>query len=331
MKKLLIAILTVVILASCSNEETLVVAQPDVIGFGDVFVKNTTRAALDSSFGPANPMESFNVWGKVTGNVGNTLLIYKGALVERNGAEDGSAFKCEQTEYWIPSATYDFMAIYGATDVEQEGDDLPTAIIYNVDGTTDLLLSERPVSVTTNNMAEPTGLTNQCVAFTFEHLLSKVKFVVNVAPMASSYSYRVKNISIKSVADGGVYTIDAETPWDPNETTRDLSFGNIVETSSASGADPVALYSGSQGKESNWSRLLVPGEVKNIYFLVDLWKGDSFLSQEEYNIELEDEKIINLQAGCAYNFTINLAAPGTPIDFSATEVDNWEDKPITVQ
>ena len=172
MKKLIFALDAFLALAACSKEQTVVADRGDAIGF-DSFIENATRAAADDF----TSVDSFKVWGNVTGNAGS-IFLYNGANVTRNGAVDGAAFTCDQTEYWIPSATYNFLAIAGATSVDPDEGAFPTTIYYTANGTTDLLLSEY-VTVETDRTAMPTigvivdknDSNNKCVPFTFKHLL----------------------------------------------------------------------------------------------------------------------------------------------------------------
>ena len=104
MKKVIFALAAVVALAACSKEEAIRVDR-QAIAFGDAFVENSTRADYSSTL-----IDAFKVYGTVTGN-GNTVTIYNGADVTRGTAAYGEAWTCGQTEYWIPSASYNFQAV----------------------------------------------------------------------------------------------------------------------------------------------------------------------------------------------------------------------------
>ena len=62
MKKLLISMLAVATLASCAKEETLSFDKGEAIQFGNAFVDNSTRAAVDPSYNTTTkPLTSFKV------------------------------------------------------------------------------------------------------------------------------------------------------------------------------------------------------------------------------------------------------------------------------
>ena len=192
MRKVLIAILAVVSLASCSKEQIIVADRGDAIGF-DSFIENATRAAADDF----TSVSSFQVWGDVTGNIVDSnddyIFLYNGANVTR----DGAAWTCRQTEYWIPFATYNFLAIAGATSVDSTTTGaFPTTINYTADGATDLLLSDK-VIVKTDGKSIPTGVNdNGCVPFTFKHLLSKVYFNFTNTSTSGNSTYKISDIKI---------------------------------------------------------------------------------------------------------------------------------------
>ena len=159
MKKVLIAILAVVSLASCSNEETIVQPEREAIGFGTPFVENSTRADYSSS-----NIKEFNVYGTVNGIA---LFGGDGAVVSRGEKAYGIAWDCSEAEYWIPGAKYVFEAVVDGTISEGK-------IAYTIganpdnDGVNDLLYATKTVE----SAAADQGL----VEFNFTHLLSKVYF-----------------------------------------------------------------------------------------------------------------------------------------------------------
>lgn len=298
MKKVLFALAAVVALAACSKEQTLVTPQPDAIGFGQPFIENSTRAVANEF----NSIDSFQVWGNVTGNAGS-IFLYNGENVTRNGAEDGDPFTCEQkTEYWIPSATYNFMAISGANGVTPTTG-FPTKISYTATGSNDLLLSEY-VTVTTDNKSNPTGVnTNKCVAFTFKHLLSKVYFNFTNASTSDKCSYEISNIQISGAKKTSTYDIAAEKWATATGDAPAFSFGDAGTLAMGASATSAAAC------------LFIPGE-QDLYV--------SFTQQFKYNGTAVNEPetvtasltptfaangcyVINveLKAGSAITFTVD--------------------------
>ena len=144
MKKILISMLAVAALVSCSKEESILVDQGELIAFNS-FVENSTRAAAatDPSYsttGKGVALESFNVYGAVNG-----VNIFNGNLVEKNGAAYSAAWTLTGTkQYWIAGADYKFVgvvdgSITGVTAITPDAADLPESISYTSDGATDLL------------------------------------------------------------------------------------------------------------------------------------------------------------------------------------------------
>lgn len=242
-------------LGSCSSDETLDAIEPKAITFGSVTMENLSRAA-DPSYGQTtNPLDEFQVWGTVTGNAG-TANIYSGATVTNTYVTDatknygyGQVWSCTQTQYWIPNATYHFMAIANATSVTNTTG-IPTAINYTADGTSDLLLGELATAgiktVTTNASCEPT---QNPVSFTMTHLLSKVHFTFDG-------SADIKAIQVTGHYGTGTYNISGDTSgWvttDTDKASTALSFGVLASDGT-----------------SEHARLIIPGEQEWTINLLD--------------------------------------------------------------
>ena len=93
MKKVFFALAAVVALAACSKEQTLVTPQPDAIAFGQPFIENSTRAAVDPSFNGTGKLTTFQVWGTANG-----VAIYAGEDVTGTVAQ-GSVWTCTKKNY----------------------------------------------------------------------------------------------------------------------------------------------------------------------------------------------------------------------------------------
>lgn len=242
-------------LGSCSSDETLDAIEPKAITFGSVTMENLSRAT-DPSYGDNKLIDQFNVWGTVTGNV-SSAQIFNGAAVTRGEAAYGAAWACSSTQYWIPSATYKFMAISNAdpTKVTKDDSGIPTAIEFALtDGTKDLLLGEIAdkgiKTITTDANATPS--TTGPVAFTMSHLLSKVHFTFDGTA-------DIKNIQVIGHYGTGTYTIGGNTPgWVTDED-------DIIESSSSALSFGVLASDGT----SEHARLIIPGEQEWTINLLD--------------------------------------------------------------
>lgn len=301
-------------LGSCSGDETINEIKGEAIAFGDAFVENSTRAT-DPSYGTNKPIESFQVWGTVTGNTGNTVNVFNGATVTRGDKTYGDAWTCNQTQYWIPFATYNFMAIAHGTVASSDENNMPLTISYTADGSTDLLLGELSSNgiktVATDGTAVPTtGVTEgKVVDFTMSHLLSKVVFTFNNTDTETAL--KVKEIKLTGISTTGTYTI-ATGAWSNTNTNHEQGFGN-----------EVTIAAGSEGT-SELERLLIPGTYN---------LGISFKVNDEENIGEEQEITYpeegktfsaTFVAGQSYNITANIKSGMKEIIFNVVSA-TWGD------
>ena len=335
MKKYFMMAIAAAAITSCSQDEVMEVAEKQAISFGNTFVENATRAAIDGSYTNAKGnLASFQVYGTTKDNANATAVnIFNGVTVSGTSSEGKYiapwSYEEQYTQYWIGGNYYKFVAIAdgnvdGVTKVSLDGVNMPTSIeILDASQQKDVLLDF------TKEAEEST--IDKPVSFTFKHILSKAKFTAKVDDnIDSKYYYTVSNIKINSAAKANVFTLDETLgTWGTASSTYDVEFGNIVETASES-ENPAAsaLYTGSS-MESNWDRLLIPETVTNITFDIKLYTNNGEANAENKEIETYSKSInpnILMQAGHAYNFVINLKKPGEPIQFSVTEVSEWVTK-----
>lgn len=315
MKKLFVSVLAVAALASCAKEE-LVSLNQEAIQFGGPFVENSTRAAIDPSYGNEDQdLELFQVWGNVNG--GNGLVaIFAGDDVEGTvGSTDGepNVWHCDVKQYWIKDAIYNFAALVNAPT--EEGavtltDFLPTKVNgFVADGETDLMYAP--------SEADIVGLAsgNGPVDFTFNHLLSKVKFtVVNKSKAAAEYSFKVNGITITGNKTGNVTL--ATKVWDTLSNPGAYNVAEIVVDKNTADA----------GEECEKELLLIPGDF-TIAFNVDIYNGATKLGSQAYPIS-PATYTQTLAVGCSYNFVINVAV-GEEITFSVEQQPAWDVKTPT--
>ena len=320
MKKVIFALAAVVALAACSKEQTVVADRGDAIGF-DSFIENATRVT-GKEF---TSVDSFQVWGTVKGNaMTSPMSLYNGALVERNNAVDGAAFTCSsQTEYWIPSATYNFVALAGHNGVTL-ANDMPETISYTANGTTDLIYTKVGETVKTNQQSVPDNVnTNKCVAFNFNHLLSKVHFKFTNDSKSDNYKFIIKDIKVYGQYTSGTYTIGAETPWAATGAVAKAnawSFGHATDATTE-GADAAYIIKGTP-VTSNYARLFIPGEQElTISFTREVWtkNGTSKLSTDDFSEPLE----VDFAENGAYTISVTLDA-GTAISFTLDALGGWD-------
>lgn len=105
MKKLfMIGLAATAMLASCSNDETVEMAQQKAIGFSNAFVNNGTRSIVDPSF-TTKTLEDFAVYGFTQAG-----QIFKGDKVYKGGSAS-TGWSYDVLQYWVPGNTYTFGAI----------------------------------------------------------------------------------------------------------------------------------------------------------------------------------------------------------------------------
>ena len=216
MKKIFFAVVAVVAMASCSNEEVIEVNR-EQIAFGEVFVDNATRA----DYSTGKTVNAFKVYGTVSGT-----QIFNGANVTRGSKTNGEAWGCDgAAQYWLPSSIYNFAAIVDGVATATTA--LPATIPFTVaDGAGNLDLLYATATVTTDPNATPTGVNNNgVVAFDFSHLLSKLQFKIK---NETNQKYQVTSISVTGVAQDGTYNVGAGTWAQNGATTTTLTFGTAT-------------------------------------------------------------------------------------------------------
>lgn len=330
MKKTILATLAIASMMSCSNEELLEAPAQQAITFGNTFVEKapSTRAAYDGSY-TTSSLTQFQVYGTITNTSGATGRVFTGEVVENKSGTwtlDGAA------QYWIPGNTYNFWGIadgnvQGATSVDAgEKNCVPQTITVDASQQKDVLLATR----TFKDYQTTHGTV---VEFTFRHLMAKAKFTVkNTVSTDNDYNYVVENIKIKTDKNG-IYDV-ASGKWSlaevekTEENSYELSFGNAVTEGTPAGAAAVAIGFDSKA-ESNFDRLLIPNEYKadgskklTVTFTCVTRIGTTELRTETKEVTTENDVV--LVQGHAYNFIISLSNPGEKIQFTVTEVKDWE-------
>lgn len=342
MKKLFIAALALASVA-CTKSEVLETAPQKAISFGKPFVENATKA-IDPSL-TATTLDSFKVYGTLTNSDNQQTRIFDGTTVYKSTATDRTIGKTwfyedAAVQYWIPGNKYNFAALKNAKEVTSYTNNLPAAVSYEADGATDLLYAKSALDIRT----DVTGFDSD-VKFTFNHLLSKVKFTfINGYPADSKLVVEVSNVKIINAYTSGVCTLTGEAPtWGTFDTANKMiEFGNIVQNGTdnsevvysmpATGALSGTDWTTKEGFSSNYERLLIPGQESfNITF-----KANVLLNDVVVNSYTTSEITVTggLKPGHSYNFVGTIGQNLDKITFSVKEVNGFTptaDQPITVQ
>lgn len=303
MKKILFAAMALAAFAACSKETTVEVNR-EAIAFGQVFVDNSTKAAADPSYGNKDshkPLTSFNVYGAVEGvNIFNGNTVTKGT--KAYSTEAWNFAENTPTQYWVAGADYIFDAVVDATNVQTDQyTGLPVSLTYDVATQKDML----------HDRVETEGSANHgLVAFTFPHLLSKVKLTVKNSSAADATNYRitVTDIVLSDIYSKGDYQV-ADGSWDELTDDGTYTIANMEIDSATE-------------KECAAEVLLIPDVDYGISFKVNVQikKGEDWVTLTSTDFEKED--VGQLVANHAYNLKAEYTIGGE-IKFTATEMTEW--------
>lgn len=324
MKKIfLIGLTAAAMMASCSNDETVEMAQQKAISFSNAFVNNGTRSIVDPSF-TTTSLNDFAVYGFTQNG-----QIFDGVKVSKGGA----AWSYDNVQYWVPGNTYTFGAIApysvagnvsnvtvptGATKVGME------VAFTNTDADQVDLLHAAPAQITG---VTPTYTTP--VSMTFNHQLSKVKFSFQNS-VGVGYNVKVSNVKITDAFKEGTLTVAAAGNTWGNQTNKnlELNFGNVVADASTTEASVIA---NAATLESYNEKLMIPMGSSAIYtvtFTAELFKDNVSLGIYNHRVEIKN---VEFKLGYCYNFKAslthkNITGPDelNPIEFTVASVKNWD-------
>lgn len=338
MKKTLFAALALAFVASCSNEEVVEMAQKEAIGFDNAFVNNSTRSVNDPSIttdgaNSTTPLANFAVFGFVGSDQATTpAVLFDGVEVNKtitNSELTKTDWKYAATQYWITGATYNFSAVapfankkWEKTAASKDG----VTLSFENTGTQDLLYAQSEANITGQ------ASNNPAVAFTFNHILSKVKFTFKNEYNATASTIRVKNIVITNpYKTGNVALTASTTSWTDRATAEGftLNFGNAATT--AVNAEEAFAYDNEI--ESYNELLLIPNTVEgakdtyNVTFTVDLLVSGTVIKTYNHTATVEFKP----EPGKSYDIKAVINAenidPSTeqePIEFTVTRINGWD-------
>lgn len=343
MKKIYLAMVVAATLASCNNDEIVNEAPKTPITFGNTFVENATRA-IDNTYSNENPFTSFKVYGAVKSSTiqnAQTVNIFKGVdVTSSNGVW---SYNETYKQYWVADCSYEFAAIVDGTvpDNGYDANGMPISITYDASGQKDLCYAETTAG--TGYDAVPTSGVNdeKKVNFTFNHLLSKAQFTAKNTILTNTeniqYTYQVKNVKITNAYKNAIYTIDEPSSWGNHASDKSyvVDFGNISNATSNTAQDNAISIEGKASATSHKQMLLIPYDYTStkltITFTVDLFLNGTLLHTKDYTKYAS----VNLEAGKAYNFVIELGTPGQQINFTVETLTGWDpptggtDTPLT--
>ena len=327
MKKIILATLAAASLVACAQEDVVYNNDNNAIKFDNAFVGNTTKA-IDPSI-TTDDLDAFLVYGTTEGDHTNAevINIFNAEAVKLNTYGAGWNYVEEKTQYWIPGNKYNFAAIVndGLDNVKVSTDvnGMPTSVVYAANGT-DLLYARSSQDIV--------GLAsgNQPVAFTFDHLLSKVKFSFKNETATSTdtekYTYRVTNIEMTGTYAEATCALDTYTWTKNNDNVATTNYGHIVAVGDNANEEAVKVGPESTYYSNN-ENLVIPGTYNvNIKCQIELLIGNQVADVIAYDHNVNN---LTLQLGVAYNFVLT-GKLGEPIKFTVTKVNEWNDPAVSV-
>lgn len=322
MKKLFVAVLAIAGLVACNNEEAVRVQGPAPIAFDGSFVETRATEAVDPSITTEN-ITGFDVWGFMDEAAGQIF-----DREEVTGTKGN--FTYANTQYWVSNHDYYFAATAPAqsknivltTPATGEAAKLGLGVVdFTVtDGAEDFLYSAvGPIAAPAQGET-----TVDPVKFSFNHMLSKVKFT-----FANGFENDLATIDVTDVRmvvpSKGTIKLDQADWWSTNQwvlgsETVELKFGDAC-SKLASGASEFAAD----------ERIILPADATQSYtvtFGVKLYQGDVLAYEGTKTVVIEG---VALEIGKAYNFKAELNASNItedgsellPIVFDVEVVKDW--------
>lgn len=335
MKKLfMIGLAATAMLASCSNDETVEMAQQKAIGFSNAFVNNGTRSIVDPSF-TTTTLENFAVYGFTQNG-----QIFKGDKVYKGGSAS-TGWSYDVLQYWVPGNTYTFGAIapYSvATNVSnvalpESATKVEMAVAFtNTDADQVDLLHAAPMQIAGTDVTETYSTP---VPMTFNHQLSKVKFSFENA-VGEGYNVKVSNVKITDAYTNGTLTVAAtgNTWGEQKNNNLELNFGNVVANDA--NADEAAFIANAATLESYNEKLMIPMDVTATYtvtFTTELFQGEVSLGSFDHTTTI---KGVEFKLGYCYDFKATLTHenivdpenPLKPIEFTVDGIEDWNQNEV---
>ena len=323
MKKIfLIGLAATAMLASCSNDETVEMAQSKAIGFSNAFVNNGTRSVVDPSF-TTTSLKDFAVYGFTQNG-----QIFNGTKVSLKDQD----WTYTPLQYWVAGNTYTFGAIAPAAQsakvskVALADGKVGMEVAFTNDGATDLLHAAPTAIICDDAYAKNPNK----VKMTFSHQLSKVKFSFENA-VGAGYNVKVSDVKITDAYTTGTLTVAAPGNTWSNQAgnTLELDFGDV--TADDATADEAAFIANAETLESYNEKLMIPMGATATYtvtFTAELYQGNVLLGTYPHEVKIEN---VEFKLGYCYDFKASLThenivdpeTPLKPIEFTVDGITDW--------
>lgn len=318
MKKIFFAALALVALTSCTQDEILSTTDNNAaIAFDNAFVNNATRANDLSK----DNLADFGVYGSVTNSSDQTGLIFTNQKV----AGSAGNYTYSPVQYWIANASYNFTAIApfeGAKwKYEPDGQTAQNGTI-SFDNAAALANQDLLFAYQTRTTEAITEAPDE-VEFTFNHILSRVKFTfVNDFATGSNMTIKVTDVTVTNAAangtiavNGGALADDWTTEAENNDYSKLFGAAGTVAFAEGDTAETVHFY------------FIPANRTYNVTFHVELFQaGVSVANYDHNNVTFTAD----LTKGLSYNIVAKISDKNVnpdqqlwPIEFDVTKVEEW--------
>ena len=319
-KTICLGIALLALMTACSNDKD---NEPNPntapIEFSNMFVNHSTRAGVITT---AN-LKDFSVYGFMTAPDG---VVFDGQLVSRQGT--GDVWTYTDTQYWSANKQYWFSAIAPGTDAAWTFTPITTAAAsYNGGGTIEFDNgasggnAQQDLLYAFANVTCTTPATQDKVALTFNHLLSRVRFSFTNTFTNDNIQLAVTDVTITDANSKGSIDMNVATPaWTipTTSTTFSVPFGNVT------GINP-----GAAALSTSAAFLIPADQAYTVTFKVQMYEGKGSQLAATYDHSVTLAKI-DMKPGHSYEFTAALGSDNVdpdhelyPIEFTVSEVTEW--------
>lgn len=318
-KNLLLLGLAVAAMTSCTNEEVLSELQESqkAISF-DSFVNKATRAVTPTD---AN-ISKFYAYAYY----GAGQTVFNGEVVTKSD----SKWDYTNKAYWTKNV-YQFAAYAdgnngAALSNVTFADGKLTIPSYTVSDAKDLVADV--IEKDNSNF----GVAAQDVQFTFDHLLTKVKFnIINTSP---DYKMKITALTVTGAKATGKVDVTANgAVW-----TGDANANALTYTPVAASADYIAKYDNNSEacKVSSEEMFVMPQDLANVKFSITATFYDNnnqvvatktftdaaFAGKNRTDNDTK-EAVDTWAPGTSYEYTLSLPVAARPIVFGQPTIANW--------
>ena len=303
MKKFLfLGIAATAMLASCTNDEMVEMNPQNAIGF-ETFVDKSTRATDVTK----DNLDKFKVWAYQE----NTTIL-NGEQVTKSGDDWGYT----NTQYWVANQEYNFHAIAPVTCTNDDSytyngtSAAPSIEFTNGAGQTDLIYA----GVFDKEYTDVSEADK--VAFTFKHLLSRVRFNFTESFANDQITVAVNDLKITGATSEGTYN-GSEWFFESTPETAIYSFDGAHTTAWTTRAISNHLY------------FIPTTQDFTISFTVKAYQAGEVFATKDHTVNISNQNMI---AGNSYEYKLDFKAENVsedtlyPIVFTVDEVTEWDDE-----